>query len=64
MAKHFRGKLMKAEYGAAWRGTCPHCGKTGVKLLWDMQANDKKIKVCKICNIKKSLFFKINNRVF
>ena len=54
MAKNFRGKLMKREHGAGWRGTCPHCGKTGVKLLWSMNDGDNKIKVCKICNAKQS----------
>ena len=43
MSKQFRGKGIKKNPG--WRGICPICKKTGVKLLW----NKDKENVCKIC---------------
>jgi uncharacterized protein (DUF983 family) len=42
MGKAKRGKNVK---GTGWRGTCPSCGKTGVKLLWEKG----EAKVCKAC---------------
>jgi hypothetical protein len=42
MAKAKRGKNIKAP---GWRGTCPSCKKTGVKLLWEKGD----AKVCKAC---------------
>ncbi|WP_170311621.1 hypothetical protein [Vallitalea okinawensis] len=51
MAKNFRGRRMKLEKG--WRGTCPICNRTGVKLLWtSTDSEGKEIKVCKICDKK------------
>jgi len=32
-----------------WRGTCPSCSRTGVKLLWTKVDGEKNIKVCKHC---------------
>ena len=33
-----------------WRGTCPSCKRTGVKLLWTKVEGEKNnIKVCKHC---------------
>lgn len=50
MAKSVRGKNVK---GPGWRGTCPECSKTGVKLLWNKKTSDgKQIKVCKVCGSK------------
>jgi len=48
MPKPRRGKNMKSIEN--WRGTCSICGRTGVKLLWDV-TNEKnvQIKVCKHC---------------
>jgi hypothetical protein len=48
MAKPNRGKNIwdQPSHG---RGTCPVCSRTGVKLLYEQPAGDKKIKVCKIC---------------
>ncbi|MGL4344039.1 MAG: hypothetical protein ACRCTE_02500 [Cellulosilyticaceae bacterium] len=43
MAKNKRGHWIKKEKG--WRGTCPLCQRTGVKLLWEKD----KTKVCKQC---------------
>jgi len=48
MPKPKRGKL--ARMTKEWRGTCPLCNRTGVKILWeksDDQGNAKK--VCKQC---------------
>lgn len=47
MAKNVRGKEVKKELG--WRGTCPICKRTGVKLLWLAKKDNEDIKVCKIC---------------
>lgn len=48
MAKPKRGKSAKLVKN--WRGTCPKCGRTGARLLWDMTDGDKKLKVCKLCD--------------
>lgn len=48
MAKPRRGKNVKAIDG--WRGTCPVCKRSAVKLLWTAyDENDKEISVCKHC---------------
>ncbi|MDR1665161.1 MAG: hypothetical protein LBR83_09635 [Clostridiales bacterium] len=47
MPKPKRGKLAKTVSG--WRGTCPVCHRTGVKVLWEKTVDDKKLKVCKNC---------------
>ena len=47
MPKPKRGKLARTI--KAWRGTCPSCNRTGVKLLWEKSGEDKPIKVCKQC---------------
>ena len=31
------------------RGTCPVCGKTQIKILYDQDVDGKKVKVCKVC---------------
>lgn len=46
MAKNKRGKYVKKIVN--WRGTCPLCARTGVKLLWDKESK----KVCKRCGNK------------
>jgi uncharacterized protein (DUF983 family) len=48
MAKPKRGKSVKIIKN--WRGTCPRCGRTGAKLLWEAAEGDKKMKVCKVCD--------------
>lgn len=50
MAKNVRGKEIKKELG--WRGTCPICQRTGVKLLWLAKHKDEEVRVCKICGEK------------
>jgi rRNA maturation endonuclease Nob1 len=48
MAKNKRGRGIKATLN--WRGTCPLCSRTGVKLLWDKTTEaGAKLKVCKRC---------------
>lgn len=32
-----------------WRGTCPNCSRTRVKVLWNMMLNGQVTKVCKHC---------------
>lgn len=32
------------------RGTCPACGRTGVKVLYEREVDEKTYKVCKRCN--------------
>ena len=48
MSKAHRGKGIR-ELFAHGRGTCPVCGTGRVKLLYEQDAGDKKIKVCKYC---------------
>ena len=48
MSKAHRGKGI-LDLFARGRGTCPICGATGIKLLYEQDAGDKKIKVCKPC---------------
>jgi hypothetical protein len=48
MPKPKRGKFAKLVAG--WRGTCPLCKRTGVRVLWDTTEGDQKLKVCKRCD--------------
>ena len=48
MAKANRGKGLN-EFPNHARGVCPVCGRTGVKLLYEVKGADKKTKVCKLC---------------
>ncbi|MCL2203290.1 MAG: hypothetical protein FWB88_05075 [Defluviitaleaceae bacterium] len=47
MPKPKRGKL--AKLNKDWRGTCPLCNRTGVKILWEKSDDGKPLKVCKQC---------------
>lgn len=48
MAKPKRGRHVKAIPN--WRGTCPCCKRTGVKLLWvKLDENKEQLQVCKRC---------------
>ncbi|MCT4565630.1 MAG: hypothetical protein N4A68_15140 [Maledivibacter sp.] len=50
MAKGYRGNTIKKD---GWRGTCPICKKTGVKLLWTATDNEgKELNICKRCSKK------------
>jgi RNA polymerase subunit RPABC4/transcription elongation factor Spt4 len=46
MSKAHRGKGIR-ELAAHGRGTCPVCGATGIKVLYE--AGEQKVKVCKPC---------------
>jgi len=46
MPKPKRGRNVKAP---GWRGQCPVCGRTGVKLLWTKSGGEAPLKVCKKC---------------
>ena len=48
MSKPHRGKSIRDLY-ARGRGVCPVCGSTGIKLLYEQDAGDQKVKVCKPC---------------
>jgi hypothetical protein len=48
MSKPHRGKSIR-ELVSRGRGECPVCKRQSVKLLYELDAGDKKVKVCKIC---------------
>ena len=48
MAKPHRGKSIR-ELAYKGRGECPVCKRTNVKILYEQESGDKKIKICKIC---------------
>ena len=48
MAKPNRGKNLW-ETPSRGRGECPVCKRSRVKVLFEQQAGDKKVKICKTC---------------
>jgi ribosomal protein L37AE/L43A len=48
MAKSHRGKGL-LDQASRGRGFCPVCKRESVKILYELEANEKKIKVCKTC---------------
>lgn len=50
MAKAKRGSGLKKD--SQWRGNCPICERTGVKLLWEGTKDEDKVSVCKYCKGK------------
>ena len=46
MSKAHRGTGIRKEPNHG-RGTCPVCGKTQIKILYDQDVDGKKVKVCK-----------------
>ena len=48
MSKVHRGKGIIDQY-AHGRGVCPVCKRTNVKILYEQEHGDQKIKICKIC---------------
>ncbi|MCL2479283.1 MAG: hypothetical protein FWF22_07265 [Treponema sp.] len=48
MSKPNRGKSIRT-MAYRGRGECPVCKRTGVRVLFEQQAGDKKVKICKIC---------------
>ena len=48
MSKAHRGRGIR-ELVKSGRGTCPLCNRSGIKLLYEAEKNEKKIKICKEC---------------
>ena len=48
MAKPHRGKSLR-DLPFHGRGECPVCKRNNVKILYDQEAGEKKVKICKIC---------------
>jgi len=48
MSKAHRGKGIR-ELVSRGRGECPVCKRRNVKILYEQEADDKKIKICKTC---------------
>ncbi|MDA3831911.1 MAG: hypothetical protein PF495_00785 [Spirochaetales bacterium] len=49
MAKAHRGAGIREEVRQG-RGACPICKRTGIKLFYEREANEKKVTVCKQCD--------------
>jgi hypothetical protein len=48
MAKAHRGKGIR-ELVSHGRGECPVCKKEGIKVLYELESGETKVKVCKTC---------------
>jgi transcription elongation factor Elf1 len=48
MSKAHRGKGIR-ELASHGRGTCPVCNRNNVKILYELDADGNKVKVCKTC---------------
>lgn len=48
MSKAHRGTGVRKEPNHG-RGTCGICGKEQIKVLYDHEADGKKVKICKFC---------------
>ena len=48
MSKAHRGKGIK-ELPSRGRGECPVCKRERVKILYEQEAGEKKVKICKTC---------------
>ena len=48
MAKPHRGKGIR-ELPSRGRGECPACKRKNVKILYEQEAGEKKVKICKTC---------------
>ncbi|MDR2211774.1 MAG: hypothetical protein LBO65_09990 [Spirochaetaceae bacterium] len=48
MSKAHRGKGLR-ELASRGRGTCPICKRDGVKVLYELEIEGVKYKVCKTC---------------
>ena len=48
MSKNNRGKNLR-ELPSRGRGECPVCKRNSVKVLYEQEADGKKVKVCKTC---------------
>jgi hypothetical protein len=48
MAKAHRGRGIRELFNRG-RGECPVCKRTNVKVLYEQEAGEKKLKICKTC---------------
>ena len=48
MSKPHRGKAIR-DLISHGRGVCPACKRENVKILYEQEAEGKKVKVCKTC---------------
>ncbi|GHV87879.1 hypothetical protein AGMMS50267_02390 [Spirochaetia bacterium] len=48
MSKAHRGKGIR-ELASRGRGECPVCKRNNVKILYEQEAGEAKIKICKTC---------------
>ncbi|MDR1288383.1 MAG: hypothetical protein LBK08_12305 [Treponema sp.] len=48
MSKAHRGKGIR-ELAAHGRGECPVCGRQNVKILYEQESGETKVKICKVC---------------
>jgi hypothetical protein len=48
MSKARRGKGIR-ELASHGRGKCPVCARENVKILYEQEAGEQKIKICKTC---------------
>ncbi|MCL2833437.1 MAG: hypothetical protein FWD78_09735 [Treponema sp.] len=48
MSKPNRGKSIRT-MPFRGRSECPVCKRTGVRVLFEQQAGEKKVKICKVC---------------
>ena len=48
MSKPHRGKSLR-ELPSCGRGECPVCKRQNVKILYEQEAGEKKVKICKTC---------------
>ena len=48
MSKAHRGKGIR-ELVSRGRGECPVCNRNNVKVLYEQDAGEKKVKICKTC---------------
>lgn len=49
MSKNHRGTGIRS-LPAHGRATCPICGKTNVKCLYEKEVDGKTLNICKVCN--------------
>ena len=49
MSKGHRGAGIRSEAHHG-RGTCPRCGKTNIKVLYEKEIDGQQVKICKVCN--------------
>ncbi len=52
MSKNNRGAGLR-EIPGRGRGVCPVCGRTAIKLVYEVKKGEESLKVCKNCRNKK-----------